>query len=111
MAMPARISPERRKAAWIFIKYLSDHSLDWAKGGQVPVRKSILKSPEFRKLEVQYQFSKGLPYVLYLPQSTKINQILPFCDACVEAVLNRIKSLDDALAEAARRINHVLERP
>ena len=110
LAMPARISPEHRKAAWEFMRYLSDHSLDWAKGGQVPVRKSILATPEFRRMSVQYEFSKRLPYVVYLPQSTAINQVLPFCDASVEAILNRIKPADDALFEAAGRIDRVLER-
>lgn len=33
-----------------FIKYLSDHSLDWAKGGQVPARLSVLNSAEFKAL-------------------------------------------------------------
>lgn len=110
LAMPAKISSERRQASWVFIKYLSDHSLDWAKGGQVPVRKSILARPQFRRMTVQYQFSRKLPYVVYLPQSTAINQVLPFCDAAVEAILNRIKPMDEALSEAARRINNVLER-
>ena len=110
LAMPAKISPDQRKAGWEFMKYLSDHSLDWAKGGQVPVRKSILVTPEFRRMSVQYEFSKKLPYVVYLPQSTAINQVLPFCDASVEAILNRIKPTDEALSEAARRIDNVLER-
>lgn len=111
MVMPSRISPARRKAAWEFIRYLSDHSLEWAKGGQVPVRKSILASPEFRKLRVQYEFSKQLPYVVYVPRSTAINQILPFGDAAVEAILQGIKPTGEALSEAARRMNSVLERP
>ena len=110
MCMPRGISPEHRKAAWTFMKFLSDNSLDWAKGGQVPVRKSILATPEFRKLSVQYEFSKELPYVVYSPPSTSLNQILPFCDAAVEATLNKIKPMDEALAEAARRTNTVLER-
>ena len=110
LAMPAKVSPEHRKASWVFMKYLSDHSLDWAKGGQVPVRKSILATPEFKKMSVQYEFSKKLPYVSYLPQSTAINQVLPFCDASVEAILNKIKPTDYALSEAARRIDNVLER-
>lgn len=111
LVMPKNISPARRMAAWEFIKYLSDHSLDWSKGGQIPVRKSILAQPEFRKLRVQYEFSKELPYVVYQPSSTAVNQILPFCDAAVEAILNKIKPMDEALSEATRRINAVLERP
>ena len=111
MAMPKKLSPERRQAAWEFMRYLSDHSLDWSKGGQVPVRKSILSTPEFRKLPVQYQFSKELPYVVYMPPSTSMNQVLPFCEAAVEAILNDIIPIRDAVDEATRRVNNVLERP
>lgn len=111
LVMPKNLTPERRQAAWAFINYLSDHSLEWSKGGQIPVRKSILSTPEFRKLPVQYQFSKELPYVVYLPSSTATNQLMPFCDAAVEAILNDIKPTKDALDEASRRINNVLERP
>ncbi len=110
LAMPAAVDARKREAAWTFMRYLSDHSLDWAKGGQVPVRKSILNSPGFKKLQVQYAFSKELPYIAYEPPTVSYNQVVPFYDAAIEASLNRIKPTDEALIEAARRINEVLER-
>lgn len=110
LAMPAKLDARRRKAGWEFIRYLSDHSLEWSKGGQLPVRKSVLASPEFRKLRVQYEFAKELPYVVYQPPSTAMTQILPFCDAASEGILIGIKPVDEGLAECARRINGVLER-
>ncbi len=110
MVMPRDLDAAHRRAAWEFIRYLSDHSLDWSKGGQVPVRKSIISTPEFRKLRVQYAFSKELDYVVYQAPSVATNQVLPFEDAAVEAVLNRIKTPREALLEASRRVNNVLER-
>ena len=35
------------KASKRFIQYLSDHSLDWAMGGQVPVRKNLRASEHY----------------------------------------------------------------
>lgn len=110
MVMPAKLDPAKRKAAWRFIRHLSDHSLAWAKGGQVPVRKSIINSAEFRKLSVQYEFSKQLPYVAYMPMSTSLDQVLPFADAAVEAALCGIKPAKPALLEADRRIDEVMSR-
>ena len=110
LVMPKSISPQRRRAAWLFMAYLSDHSLMWAKGGQLPVRKSLLSTLGFRAMPVQYQFSKELPYVVYQPASTALNQINPFGDAMVEAVLGASQPTEDALREAAGRINRVLER-
>ncbi len=110
MCMPAGIPEERRRAAWTFVRFLSDRSLEWAAGGQVPVRRSILDTPEFRRLEVQYQFSRQLDYVVNEPPSVMYNQIVPFLDAAVEAILTGILPPREALAEATRRIEAVLER-
>lgn len=110
LVMPAKLNAEKRRAGWAFIKYLSDHSLEWAKGGQVPVRRSILESKAFRQLPVQYEFSKQLPYICYVPASVSINQVLPFSDAAIEAALCGIRPADEALAEADRRTSEVLAR-
>ena len=76
----------------------------------MPVRKSILASAEFKRLPVQYQFSKQLPYVSYMPASTSLDQVLPFADAAVEAGLCGIKPAKQALDEANRRIDEVMQR-
>ncbi len=110
LVMPRGISREKREAAWTFIRYLSDNSLEWAKGGQVPVRKSILHTPEFRRLSVQHQFSRELPYVQYEPATVSCNQVEPFMDAAIEAILGNIKPASEALREASMRIDTVLAR-
>jgi multiple sugar transport system substrate-binding protein len=109
--MPKNLSPQRAQLVWRFMRYLSDHSLDWAEGGQIPVRRSLLNQPRFRQMRVQYAFAKQLPYVVFEPASHKSTEIMPFYDAAIEAALLGIKSPQDALNEAARRIQQVLDRP
>lgn len=111
LAMPVRQDPQKRKAAWEFIRYLSDHSLKWAAGGQIPVRKSILASKEFQAMPIQREFAKQLDYVRYEPFSVRFNQISVFGDAAIEAVVNRVEPIEKALKTASRRINRVLEQP
>ncbi|MBW3624565.1 MAG: ABC transporter substrate-binding protein [Armatimonadetes bacterium] len=111
LSMADGISPEAARAGWKFMRYLSDHSLMWAKGGQVPVRKSALRSPEFAEMPVQAQFAKQLPYVRYEPLSPKANALFPFVDPAVEAVLLDLESPKEATEDACRRIEQVLERP
>ena len=111
LCMPKDISPQRAALVWKFIRYLSDRSLDWAQGGQVPVRKSILQQPRFRQMRVQYAFAQQLPYVVFEPASHKSTEIMPFYDAAIEAALLGIKTPQDALDEARRRIQQVLDRP
>jgi multiple sugar transport system substrate-binding protein len=107
--MPAGLPEDRKAAAWTFMRYLSDHSLDWARAGQVPIRSSILNSPGFRMLRVQREFAKELPYVAYEPFSPVINQVAGFADTAVEATLGGVQAPDDALRQAARRVDRVLE--
>ncbi len=110
LAIPAKISARRKDAAWKLIKFLSDNSLDWAKGGQVPVRTHVLESKEFQSLPVQSQFAKQLAYVQYEPFSLLINQMGTFGDAALEGALNGSEPPSEALAKAARRVNQVLAR-
>jgi multiple sugar transport system substrate-binding protein len=110
LTVPAGLDPETEEAAWEFIKYLSDNSLIWAEGGQVPVRRSLLETPEFQAMEIQAEFAKQLDYVVYEPQSTSYNLVATFGDSAFEAILNGIAPPEEALQTASRRINNVMER-
>jgi multiple sugar transport system substrate-binding protein len=111
LCQPAAIRPEAGKAAWRLTRFLSDHSLQWAKGGQVPVRLSILRSAEFQALPVQSQFAKQLSFVQYEPLTPKANAIGPFVAPAIEAVLLDLQTPEAAMQDACRRIEQVLERP
>ena len=67
LAIRKDLSGPRLAAARRLIKYLSDHSLDWAAGGQVPVRKSLRDSDRFRAMTAQSEFARQIPYVAYFP--------------------------------------------
>jgi multiple sugar transport system substrate-binding protein len=109
LCMPAKLPEERQVAAFTFIKYLSDHSLEWAKAGQVPIRKSILNSKEFKSLPIQREFAKQLPDVVYEPFSVSVNQCASFADTAVEAAVQGVEPPQEALQRAARRVNRVLD--
>jgi multiple sugar transport system substrate-binding protein len=49
-------------AAKRFAKFLSDNSLDWAEGGQIPVRRSLRETERFRNMTAQYEFAKQVPH-------------------------------------------------
>jgi multiple sugar transport system substrate-binding protein len=111
MCLPRNIAPDRAALGWRFIRYLSDHSLDWAAGGQIPARVSLLRHPRFQAMRVQREFAKELPYVVYEPASHKATEITPFYDAAIESSLLSIQTPKAALDEAHRRISQVMARP
>ena len=68
VCMRADLQGPELEAAWRFVTFLSNNSLDWAQGGQVPVRKSLRGTPRFAGMEVQSQFAREIPYAVYLPR-------------------------------------------
>lgn len=111
LCQPAGIAPGQAKAAWRLMRFLSDNSLAWAEGGQVPARVAIQKSAAFAALPVPSAFARQLPYVQYEPLTPKTNALLPFVDPAIEAVLLDLQTPEAALRDASRRINQVLARP
>ena len=110
LCIPKGLPPGRKAKAWAFVKYLSDHSLRWAAAGQCPVRRDALDSPEFPKLQGQFQAARQLGYVRYEPESPVIGQVGSFLDASLEAILLNGEPPRPVLRTAARRIDAVLER-
>lgn len=58
MCIPLGIKGKQLKAAWDFIKWMSDHS-------NLPVRKSYLESAEFKALPLQSAYAKLLSVSVY----------------------------------------------
>jgi multiple sugar transport system substrate-binding protein len=103
--------PDQNKleAARVFISWFSEHSIDWAKSGQIPARNSVRESAAFQKLDTQSTLAQQLPNVVFPPAVAGIGDITTptFETAVNEAVLGR-KSVRDALTEAAQTANQML---
>ena len=104
------LSEREEVVAKRFIKFLSDHSLDWAEGGQIPVRKSLRDTARFKNMKAQYEFSKQIPHAAYYPQSPFVNEYFAEFDPAVERILRRSQTPQQSFAFAAKRIRDVLER-
>jgi len=97
-------------AAWRFITFLSKNSLDWAEGGQVPVRKSLRETPRFATMTVQSQFAREIPYAVYLPRLPFIFEFQTEFSTAVEKALRGSESPQKALDTAARSVNEIILR-
>lgn len=98
------------QAAKVFINWISQRSIEWAKAGQVPARKSVRESKEFKSLKWQSKFAEEVPYVRFVPPVPGIGDVQPesFDQAVNEAVLLK-KDPKAALDDAAARADKLLE--
>jgi len=97
-------------AARRFIKFLSDESLDWADGGQVPVRLDLRDSERFRGMTAQNEFAKQIPYVAYLPPAPFVFEYLRAFDDAIELALRGTLSAAEALRRADGIVQPVIDR-
>lgn len=110
LCLRADLDGPRLEAAWRFIRFLSDNSLDWAEGGQVPVRKSLRNTERFRAMTVQHQFARQIPFVEYMPRVTFVFEFYSEFDLAVERALRGRTSPEEALRTAAANVNRIIER-
>jgi multiple sugar transport system substrate-binding protein len=110
--------PDRAKqvAAMKFIRYMSENSMTWVKGGQAPARRSILTGADFKGMPLWNAFTPGIQpeagWVLNPPilQQTKIfthDPASPMVSAW-EAIVQKKKTVEQALTDAEAAVNAIL---
>ncbi len=110
LCLKKNLSAKKREGAARFVSYLSDHSLEWAAAGQVPCRKSVRDNPEFIKMQVQSAFAEQIPTMLYPPRTPVIFEFMLEVDRATEKVLRGQATAKEALDEAQKTSQTVIDR-
>ncbi|MEU4390965.1 ABC transporter substrate-binding protein [Kribbella sp. NPDC023855] len=109
--LPKLKTPDQNKstAARVFVNYVSQKSLEWAKGGQVPARKQVRESAEFKALTDQAALATQIDDLHFPPPIPGIGDALTELNKAVnEAVLLKAEPAK-ALSDAAARADKILE--
>jgi ABC-type sugar transport system permease subunit/ABC-type glycerol-3-phosphate transport system substrate-binding protein len=110
LCMSPELKGKKLDAAWKFIKFLSDNSIDWAAAGQVPVRKKVRANDKFKKLKAQNIFSKQIPHLAYLPLISTEPELMSEFGIALEKSFRGRCSAKEALDIAADRYKLTLDR-
>lgn len=110
LCFPTGLSQEKQAAVWRFMTYLSNHSAEWAQGGQVPVRKSARASAAFRALKIQPVFAEEIGEVAYVPNVPAGNEIAGAVSTACNAVARGDQTPAEALPAAQREVEAILAR-
>ncbi len=113
LCLRADLSGPELEASKRFIKFLSDNSLDWAEGGQIPVRKSLRDSERFRtgkSMDAQREFARQIPHAAYMPKLPYVAEYQREFDDAIERVLRGSVAAEPALDAATVRIERIMQR-
>lgn len=109
--LPVLKTPDDNKsqAARVFLNWISEQSLEWAKGGQVPARNEVRDSEDFQALTEQAALATQIDDLHFPPPVPGIGDALAEWDKALnEAVLGQKKPAQ-ALQDAAGRATKILE--
>jgi multiple sugar transport system substrate-binding protein len=110
LCLKSGLAPEVEQAAWRFMKFLSNNSIDWAAGGQIPTRPSLRAKQAFKDLTVPAAFAEQIPYVQYIPRLPFIFEYETEYGLAVEKILRGKASPEEALTLAEKNVNAILAR-
>ncbi len=101
-----RPDQNRIDAAKVFINWLSQHSLDWAAGGQIPARKAVREETGFAALTEVSALGQQVDDLRFPPSVPGIGDAMITVETAVnEAVLGKKppkQALDDAAGQAKK---------
>lgn len=111
MALPVQKKPDENKqqASRVFLNYVSEQSVEWAKGGQVPARTEVRESEEFKKLEHQPKFAEQIDVLHFPPTIPGIGDVGAEFDKALNNVMLGGKELKSELDASVSRANKLLE--
>jgi multiple sugar transport system substrate-binding protein len=96
-------------AAVIFIKYMSNNSITWAKAGQIPARNSVRESAEFGDVQPQASIAPSIEGVFFPPSVPGITDAYAPLDEAVSAVMAGTETdIQAALDNAKERADQIL---
>jgi len=110
MGLAPGLSESSRQAGWRLIQFLSSHSLEWAKVGQLPARESLLASAEFRSMLPQANLAPEIPHLVFTPGIPSLWEVQDEFYRAGEKVLRGTESASVALRLAQQKAEVVLDR-
>jgi multiple sugar transport system substrate-binding protein len=96
-------------AAAIFIKYMLDNSITWAKAGQIPASNSVRASAEFADVQPQASIAPSIEGVFFPPSVPGITDAYAPLDEAVSAIMAGTETdIQAALDNAKERADQIL---
>jgi len=100
---------DKIEAAAKFISWISNHSIEWAKAGQIPANISVINSEEFQSLPYHSNIAKGIENVVFPPFFDRYGDATgPIWEALNLTILGQ-KPVEQALSDAEEITNEILQ--
>lgn len=102
-------SPKQRQAITRFLRYIARYNGDWVRTGHLPAFRNVLDTPSFKaqphRSDIAAMAATGAQLPGYVQRQSAIQGLI---GEELEAAVMGTKPIDQALADAERRVNEML---
>lgn len=98
----------KAQASRVFLNWISQQSIEWAAGGQVPARNSVRESNEFKEMKEQAVLAEQIDDLVFLPPVPGIGDAGAEFDRAVNEITLGQKDVKATLDQAATRATKIL---
>ena len=113
LALPVQANPDecRDAAVGVFITYLLDNSLEWARAGQIPASNTVRASEEFLAIEPQASIAPSADAAIFPPSVPGITDAFaPLGEAVGSILSGTATDIQQVLDDSVARANELLEQ-
>ncbi len=103
------VDENKAQAARVFLNYISEQSLEWAKGGQIPARNEVRESEDFAKLEHQAALAEQIDVLHFPPTIPGIGDVAVEFERALNSIVIGGKGIKAELDASVGRANKVLD--
>jgi multiple sugar transport system substrate-binding protein len=112
---PQKVEENKRAASFDFVRWLSEHTFEWSKAGQIPASKKVLNSEQYQKSELVVHkhlkvWEKNLASAAFMvlhPKHVEVETELP--RVLNKAITGEV-SVQAALAEGEQLVNNIINQ-
>ena len=113
LAKPQKVEENKRAAAFDFVRWLTEHTFEWSKAGQLPANRKVLASDQYQKSDLLVHkhlkvWEKNLASATFMPLHPRYvemeDQVPPLLGP---GVRNEV-SVQKALADSEQLVNNLL---
>ncbi len=116
LTLPVKNDPAKRQAALKFVAWLLHNSAGWGTSGNIPANLAARQTQEFKSLPGRTAFVNSLPFVVFLPDIPKTNQVFSAAGpspivVAAQSVILKDAPVSQVLKQLIDGVNQILATP
>ena len=115
LAKPQKLEEHKRVAAFDFVRWLTEHTFEWSRAGQLPANKKVLGSDQYQKSDLLVHkhlkgWAKNLASATFMPLHRRYVEMEDQVPPLLAPAIRNEVTPQAALVEAEKLVNNLVSQ-